>query len=97
MDTVEQLQGGSVTLWFNEGDISNWKEDTLTYTEGDNSVTVSGVGVENIIIKFSYGDNDPTLAFLDGEVQYGYLEGNGAFADYTIDKVFEGRNTGMLA
>lgn len=41
-DTVEQLDGGSVTLWFEEGSEDNWNADTRIYTDGENSVTVSG-------------------------------------------------------
>ena len=42
-DTVEQLSGGSVTLYFETGSDANWNQDTLTYTDGANSVKVSGV------------------------------------------------------
>ena len=42
-DTVEQLADGNVTLWFESGSLDNWNSETLTYTDGDNSVTVSGV------------------------------------------------------
>ena len=42
-DTIEQLAGGSVTLHFETGSDANWNADTLTYTDGANSVTVSGV------------------------------------------------------
>ena len=39
---MEQLASGSVTLWFaNEN--GTWDEETLTYSDGINSVTVSGV------------------------------------------------------
>ena len=97
-DTVEQLADGKVTLWFKDGDESMWNDQTLTYTDGDNSVQVKGVGMESISIKFSYGDKHPELAFEeDGSVQYGYLEGIGAFDDFTTEKVFEDRNKGLLA
>ena len=49
-DTVEQLAGGSVTLWFKSGSESNWDASTLTYTDGTNSVTVSGVS--GAVLKF---------------------------------------------
>ena len=97
-DIVEQLADGEVTLWFKDGDESMWNERTLTYTDGDNSVQVKGVGKESISLKFSYGDKQPELAFEeDGSVQYGYLEGIGAFDDFTTEKVFEDRNKGLLA
>ena len=41
-DTIEQLEGGSVTLHFENGSSSNWNAGTLTYTDGSNSVTVQG-------------------------------------------------------
>ena len=50
IDTVEQLAGGSVTLWFKSGSESNWNASTLTYTDGANSVTVSGVS--EVVLKF---------------------------------------------
>ncbi|MBO7329899.1 MAG: hypothetical protein J6W00_14145 [Lentisphaeria bacterium] len=50
VDAVEQLDGGSVTLWFEEGSESNWDASTLTYTDGANSVTVSGV--TEVTLKF---------------------------------------------
>ena len=43
VDEVEQLDGGSVTLWFKSGDESKWNASELIYTDGDNSVTVKGV------------------------------------------------------
>ncbi len=49
-DSVEQLAGGSVTLWFEDGSASNWNATTLTYTDGENSVTVSGVS--SVTLKF---------------------------------------------
>ena len=42
-DTVKQLSEGSVTLHFESGSEANWNQETLTYTDGANSVTVSGV------------------------------------------------------
>ena len=42
-DTVEQLEGGSVTLHFENGSMDNWNAETLTYTDGNNTVKVSGV------------------------------------------------------
>ena len=41
-DTVEQLDNGQVTLHFECGSMENWNADTLTYTDGQNTVTVTG-------------------------------------------------------
>ena len=63
-DTVEQLADGEITLWFESGSESNWNADTLTYTDGANSVTVSEVA--NVTFKFG-GDTSvlPEGAFTD--------------------------------
>ena len=78
-DSVEQLAGGSVTLWFEEGSESNWNADTMTYTEGVNSVTVTGVS--SVTLRF--GNNAALPA--------------GAFADAASEKIFEDKESGMLA
>jgi hypothetical protein len=54
-DTIEQLAGGSVTLHFETGSDANWNAETLTYTDGANSVTVSGVTE----IKLVFGGSAP--------------------------------------
>ena len=82
-DTVEQLATGTVTLWFNNGDESKWDAATLTYTDGDKSVMVSGV--DDVTLKF--GD--------DGSEQYRDLLAAGAFDGFTSERIFE--NRGMLA
>ena len=84
-DSIEQLATGTVTLWFKEGNNAYWNPGTLTYYDGNNSVTVSGVGLENITLKF--GD--------DGSAQYQNLLAAGAFEDATSEKIFE--NQGLLA
>ena len=86
-DTVEQLADGTVTLWFISGSVDNWNLSTLTYTDGNNSVVVSGVGLDRITLKF--GD--------DGSEQYAILTAQGAFADYSSEKIFEDKDKGMLA
>ncbi|MBO4512587.1 MAG: hypothetical protein J5746_07450 [Victivallales bacterium] len=83
-DRVEQLASGTVTLWFQKGNEGNWNDETLTYTDGDNSVTVSGVGRESI-----------TLRFGDEDARYGELLAAGAFSEATSERIFEDR--GMLA
>ena len=63
-DTVEQLAGGSVTLYFENGSMDNWNAATLTYTDGANSVKVSGV--TNADVKLVFGEPAPVEgAFLD--------------------------------
>ena len=79
VDTVEQLAGGSVTLWFESGSASNWNASTLTYTDGTNTVKVSGV--DTVTLKFG---TDASLP-------------DGCFADATSEKIFEDKNSGMLA
>ena len=63
-DTVEQLASGSVTLWFEEGSEANWNSDTLTYSDGVNSVTVTGS--TDITLKFGNTEDAVAGAFLDG-------------------------------
>ena len=62
-DTVEQLDGSSVTLWFESGSESNWNAATLTYTDGANSITVSGVS--NVTLRFGADASLPDGAFDD--------------------------------
>ena len=87
VDEVEQLATGFVTLWFASGDESKWNKDTLTYTDGDNSIKVSGVSAEQVMLKF--GD--------DGSDRYDVLASAGAFAEFTSQKVFEEDGKGILA
>ena len=61
-DTIEQLSGGKVTLHFENGSESNWNAETLTYSDGTNSVTVSGV--EEVTLVFGE-DASVAGAFLD--------------------------------
>ena len=62
-DTVEQLSGGSVTLWFAEGSAGNWNAATLTYTDGANSVKVSGIS--DVTLKFGTDTALPAGCFDD--------------------------------
>ena len=89
-DTVQQLESGTVTLWFASGTESNWNAETLTYTDGGNSVTVSGVSADQVTLKF--GENGPEDA-----AQFASLSGIGAFDAFTSRKVFEEADTGLLA
>ena len=62
-DTVEQFDGGSVTLWFENGSESNWNSATLTYTDGANRVTVSGVA--GVTLRFGADISLPAGCFDD--------------------------------
>ncbi|MBQ7178588.1 MAG: hypothetical protein IJS08_14330 [Victivallales bacterium] len=83
-DEVEQLAGGKVTLWFASGDESKWNPDTLTYSDGDNSVTVKG----GTSVELKFGN--------DGSTQCGMLSSIGAFTDFSTQKIFE-ESDGLLA
>jgi len=86
-DTVEQLENGKVTLWFTNGSLDNWNAKTLTYTDGKNSVTVSGVSADSVTLKFG---NDESAVF-------GELYNKGAFSEFTDQKIFEESGKGILA
>ena len=83
-DTVEQLEDGGVTLWFADGDESKWNKETLTYTDGENSVSVKGVTT----VSLKFGD--------DGSDLYAGLASAGAFAEFTSQRIFE-ESKGLLA
>ena len=87
VDTVEQLESGTITLWFANGDESNWNAETLTYADGENRVTVSGVSAEQITLKF--GD--------DGSEQFAALSNTGAFDAFASRRIFEESDSGILA
>ncbi len=86
-DTVEQLADGSVLLWFASGSEENWNESTLTYTDGENSVRVSGVTEDRITLKFG---NDWSMLYTEVELAGGFLE-------LTSRRIFEESDEGMLA
>ena len=87
MDNVEQLADGEVVLWFAEGSIENWDATSLTYTDGTNSVKVTGLIADKVALKF--GD--------DGSDEYKALTSAGAFFDATTERIFEEKGKGMLA
>ncbi|MCI5779154.1 MAG: hypothetical protein MR051_04990 [Lentisphaeria bacterium] len=62
-DTVEQLAGGKVTLWFESGSSENWDVAAMTYVDGLNSVKVSGVS--SVELRFGADASLPAGAFLD--------------------------------
>ena len=91
-DVVSQAAGGEVTLWFESGDFSKWDSASLTYTDGENSVVVSGVAADRITLKFG-GAGDDAERFAD-------LTAAGAFLGSTTEAVFEteeNRSKGILA
>ena len=57
------------------------------YTDGTNSVKVSGINADKITLKF--GDDASEL--------YNELVSGGAFEDAVSEKIFEDKNKGMLA
>ena len=87
-DTIEQLPEGTVTLWFQEGALANWDAVTLTYSDGANSVKVTGVSSEHVLLCF--GDEI-------GEGYFEYYSSIGAFDDAASEKIFEDKNKGLLA
>ena len=90
-DVVSQAADGTVTLWFESGDISKWDEATLTYTDGENSVKVSGVEASNITLLFGSGS---------APERFDELASCGAFLASTSEAVFEteaAREHGILA
>ena len=88
IDTVEQLATGSVTLWFaSKSGTGAWDADKLTYTDGENSVKVSGITADKVTLKF--GD--------DGSAQFASLIGMGAFNSFTSQRIFEESGKGILA
>lgn len=86
-DSVQQLETGTVTLWFRSGAETNWNAETLTYTDGKNSVTVKGVTADKITLKFGS----------DGSEQYNALAAAGAFTQFTSQKIFEESEAALLA
>ena len=76
-DTIEQLAGGEITLWFESGSESNWNEDTLTYTDGANTVTVSGV--DTVTLKFGADVSLPAGCFDDAASEKIFEDKNKGF------------------
>ncbi len=82
IDVIEQLDSGTVTLWFEDGiaesDLTIKRTEQGTkITCGDNSITVKNLAEDEIKIKFS------------GEGDYESLASIGTFSDYTSKKIFE--------
>lgn len=70
--TVEQLANGSVTLWFEPGSKENWNAETLTCTDGENSVTVTGCS--DITLKFGNTSELNVKGAFDGEASQKIFE-----------------------
>ena len=85
-DTVEQLASGQVILWFQNGDESKWDQASLTYTDGANSVKVTGVTEVTLI----FGDDNGNKL-----ENYNYLLSIDAFSDYSSTRIYT--DNGMLA
>lgn len=91
-DTVEQLKGGKVTLWFDSGSSANWDSTNLKYTSGSNSVTVKGVKATDVTLIFG-NKNIPSTE----DTQYSYLLSHGCFDRFTSENTFEDTKKGLLA
>ena len=87
-DIIEQSAGGRVNLWLESGSIANWDADTLTYTDGENSIRVTGVADSDISVYFG---NDFDSGFWQS------CQADGAFAEYVTEKIFEEKKQGVLA
>ena len=90
-DTVEQTADGTVTLWF-LSDSGTWDEQTLTYTSGNSSVSVTGVTADRITLKF--GDDGIAVNGLD----FDELLADGAFDGHSTRRIRENKDDqGVIA
>ena len=80
-DTVEQLAYGEVILWFETGSEDFWNAETMTYSDGNNRVKVTGVSADDVTLKF--GDVETAIA--------------GAFDSFASEKIFEDQTKALLA
>jgi len=87
IDTVTQSQGGSVVLWFASGSSDKWNADTMTYSDGTNSVFVSGVSADCVFLIFGNDESE----------DYARFAALGAFDSFTTDAVFEEEGKGITA
>ena len=81
VDTVEQLADGEVILWFETGSEDFWNAETMTYSDGNNRVKVTGVSADNVTLKF--GEIETAIA--------------GAFDSFASEKIFEDQTKALLA
>ena len=71
-DTVEQLADGKVTLWIENGSATNWHAETMTYSDGFNSIKVTGITADQVNFNFSSsGAVDKAFADFSSEKVYG--------------------------
>jgi hypothetical protein len=77
-DLVEQTAAGSVTLWFEAGSADNWNAETLTYADGNGSVTVKGAA--SVTLKFGADAALPAGVFSDEDSRKVFEESNGFIA-----------------
>ena len=86
-DTVQLTDSDSyIALWFASGSESNWDAAARIYSDGSNSVTV--IGGAGCTIDLKFGDEGG---------QYDDMVSIGAFESATSEKIFEDKNSGMLA
>ena len=91
-DIVEQLVDGKITPRFEFGSEDNWNALTLIYSDGTNSVKVSGVSVDNISLKFD-GDAWYAASNATADVSIVLVESEilaPVFAQFTTVDVAEG-------
>ena len=86
IDTVEITDNAYITLWFASGNASNWDAGKRVYRDGSNSVTVIGGANSTIDLKFGNAGG-----------QYSDMVDIGAFESAASEKIFEDKNSGMLA
>ncbi len=93
-DTVSQVNGGSITLWFESGSSENWNSETGIYDDGNgNTVTVSSVVSVVSVVSVIFGDNGGTAV---NGLTYTQLKDLGAFSEYSTKKVFEEEGTNSV-
>ena len=86
VDTVEITDNAYITLWFASGNASNWDAEKRVYRDGSNSVTVIGGANSTIDLKFGNAGG-----------QYSDMLDVGAFESAASEKIFEDKDSGMLA
>ena len=85
-DTVQQIAGGNVTLWFTKGSSANWNAATNTFTYNNNQVVVSGVANSKISLKFGN----------DNSEMYQRISAAGLFQDAATQKIFDQNDRGII-
>ncbi|MBQ7176313.1 MAG: hypothetical protein IJS08_02770, partial [Victivallales bacterium] len=106
-DTIEQLTGGTVRLWFEgveraEISLCANAQGNAVLSCASGSVTLKGLSHDDISVAFANGSNDLleglSLCFGDnGSGQYSALLKAGAFSNASSEKIFEDEGNGMIA